>query len=214
MSFPIIVIGAGGHAAVVADALLASGQVVLGFTDASSSRRGQQLCGLPVLGDDAVLAEYDPGTVVLANGLGSVGNEATQVRQRVQQSLEGQGWHFCPVVHPSAVISRFACLGESVQVMAGCVIQAGAAVGAGCIINTASVVEHNAVIDAWSHVAPRAVVCGDVRVGAGSHVGAGATVRHGVSLGARTLVGAGAVVVKDFSGSGVLVGIPARQLER
>ena len=55
MTRPVIVIGAGGHAAVVADALLAGGAVVLGFTDPQPARRGSMLCGLPVLGDDVEL---------------------------------------------------------------------------------------------------------------------------------------------------------------
>ena len=63
------------------------------------------------------------------------------------------------------------------------------------------------------HVAPRALLCGDVTVGARSHIGAGAVVRQGLRLGADTVVGAGAMVVKDFPGGGTLVGVPARRLE-
>jgi sugar O-acyltransferase (sialic acid O-acetyltransferase NeuD family) len=213
-SLPVIVIGAGGHAAVVADALLAGGATVLGFTDANPERHGRVVCGLPVLGDDRVLAEYSGDGVVLANGLGGLGDERVPARQRLQQSLEDRGWRFCSVIHPNAIVSRFAQLGESVQVMAGSVIQAGASIGIGSVVNTGAIIEHDVSLGAWSNVAPRAVVCGQVRIGAVSYVGAGATVRQGVCIGAHTLIGAGAVVVKDFSGNGVLVGVPARPVER
>lgn len=213
MSLPIIVIGAGGHACVVADALLAGGATVLGFTDEDSGLHGRVLCSLPVLGDDGVLAQHDKNEILLANGLGGIGDERLPVRQRVQQSLESQGWRFCSVVHPDAVVSRFAVLGNGVQVMAGSVIQPGASAGPGSIVNTAAVVEHDVHIGAWSHVAPRAVVCGNARIGANCHVGAGAIVRQGLYIGDHTLVAAGAVVVRDFAGDGLLIGVPACKME-
>lgn len=213
MSLPVIVIGAGGHAAVVTDALLAAGRQVLGVTDAAPERFGTHLCGVPVLGDDGVLANYRPDDVELANGIGNLGCAPLPLRRRVQEQLEAQGWRFCAVVHPSAVVSPHARLEGGVQLMANCVVQPGAAVGAGCIVNTAAVIEHDVALGAWSHVAPRALLCGDVTVGAGSHIGAGAVVRQGLVLGAATLVGAGAVVVSSFAGNATLVGVPAHRME-
>jgi sugar O-acyltransferase (sialic acid O-acetyltransferase NeuD family) len=216
---PVIVIGSGGHARVVADALLAAGTAVLGFTDADPARRGLTLLGMPVLGDDGVLAAHRPDTVRLANGIGGVGSADAagpghgRLRQRVQQGLAAQGWQFVGVRHPSAVLSPFAELAGGVQLLAGSIVQPGARVGEGSIINTAAVVEHDVHLSAWCHVAPRALLCGDVRVGTGSHIGAGAVLRQGVRLGANTLVGAGAVVVRSFDGSVVLAGVPAREME-
>ena len=213
MIFSVIIIGAGGHASVVADALLAAGHHVIGFTDMNPALHGSTVCGLPVLGSDHVLAGQDPNAVWLANGMGSVRTEPLAPRRRAQQALQAAGWRFCPVVHPRACVSRFATLGDAVQVMAASVVQAGATLGAGTIVNTAAVVEHHAVLGDWSHIAPGAVVCADTRLGPHSHVGAGATVRQGLQLGAHTLVAAGAVVVRNFSGSGTLAGVPAITLQ-
>lgn len=210
---PLIIVGAGGHAAVVADALLAAGEAVLGFTDADPALHGRTLCGLPVLGDDSALAAYAPQAVALVNGIGSIGGEP--LRREVQQRLAAQGWQFAAVRHPSALVSPFARLGTATQLLAGCIVQPGAGIGDGAIVNTAAVVEHDVLVGAWTHVAPRALLCGGVRVGAGSLVGAGAVIRQGLSLGAATLVGAGAVVVADFEAAGQrLVGVPARVMER
>jgi len=212
-NYQVIVVGAGGHAAVVADSLLAAGIDVIGFTDVDAYRHGRRICDLPVLGDDEVLGRYAKATLKLANGLGSLRNDRDPLRFRVQTKLEGQGWQFCAVVHPSASVSRFATIGHAAQVLAGCVVQAGAVLGAGVILNSRSIVEHDAHIGDWSHIAPGAVVCGDVRIGSWSHIGAGAVVRHGLRLGPQTLVGVGAAVVAGFSGNGVLVGVPARPME-
>lgn len=206
---PVIVIGAGGHAAVVADALQAAGVNVLGFTDADPSKHRSKQCDLPVLGSDAtVLAGSDRNDVLLANGVGGV--KGTDVRRALQQRLQEEGWRFATVIHPTAIVSRHARIGNGAQLLAGSIVQALAAIGEGAIVNTAAVVEHDADVGDYVHVAPRALLCGAVTVGNYSHIGAGAVVRQGIRLGQRTLVGAGAVVVKDFDGDGELVGMPAR----
>jgi sugar O-acyltransferase (sialic acid O-acetyltransferase NeuD family) len=207
----ILVIGSGGHAVVVADALLAAGERVLGFTDVDASRHGLALCGLPVLGDDRVLAAHSPDAVLLAIGIGGVRGEPA--RRGVHERLQAAGWRVCGVRHPSAIVSPFARLGAGVQLMAGSIVQPGAEIGDGAIVNTAAVVEHDCVVGRYVHVAPRALLCGNVVVGDDGHVGAGAVVRQGIRLGARTVVGAGAVVVKDYNGAGLLVGMPARPRE-
>lgn len=208
----IIIIGAGGHAGVVADALLASGCEVLGFTDEDNSRHGTTLCGVQVLGADDVLGRYSPDAIVLVNGIGSVGD--VTVRRRVQESLQSAGWRFVGVQHPTAIVSAHAHVAAGAQLLAGCVLQAGAVVAEGCIVNTGAVVEHDVKLQPWVHIAPGSIVCGDVTIGARSHVGAGAVVLQGVQLGNDTVVGAGSVVLKSFAGGGLLVGTPARVVER
>jgi UDP-perosamine 4-acetyltransferase len=197
----------------VADALLEAGAQVLGFTDADASLHGTRRLGLAILGTDDVLGRYTPADVRLVNGLGFVsGSGRAALRARVQQRLEAAGWTFVGVVHPRAVVSRHATIGPGSQVLAGAIVQAGARVGANTIVNTAAIVEHDAVVGDWCHLAPRATLCGDTRIGAGSLVGAGAVVRQSISLGEDTLVGAGAVVLRDSPGLEILCGVPSRPL--
>lgn len=212
MSLPsVIVVGAGGHARVVADALLAAGRTVLGFTDREARLHGSHVLGLPVLGDDSVLALHDRQNVELALGLGTVGvAQDTLLRRRLQQTLQGQGWRMALVRHPSATVSAFAQVQPGAQLLAACVVQAGAYIGEGCIVNTAAVVEHDSSVGDYTHVAPRALLCGQVVVGACSHIGAAAVVRQGLQLGEQTVVAAGAVVVQNCDGHALLVGVPAK----
>ena len=212
MSIAIVVIGSGGHAAVVADALLAAGERVLGFTDTDARRHGSLVCGLPVLGDDTVLDTFTPADVHLANGIG--GTRAEALRSTVQRGLEGKGWQFASVRHPSVVVSRFARVSPGAQLLAGCVVQPGAEIGRGCIVNTGAVIEHDVQLGEFVHVACGAVLCGNVQVGAHSHIGAGSVVKQGVTLGARTVVGVGAAVVRNSAGGTTLVGVPADALRQ
>lgn len=209
MSLPVVIVGSGGHAVVIADALLAAGVSVLGFVDTDPSRRGAILCGVTVLGDESVLRRHPPDATRLANGIGGVRCESR--RRMVQERLEADGWEFVAVRHPAAIVSPFARIGAGAQLLAGAVVQANARVGKGAIVNTAAVVEHDVDLGDFVHVAPRAVLCGAAAIGADSHVGAGAVVRQGVRLGANTMVGAGAVVVADSAGGATLLGVPARE---
>jgi len=213
-NLPAIVIGAGGHARVVADTLLASGHKVLGFTDADTALHGKMLLGCPVLGDDGVLQQYSPEKIRLANGIGITNHQVQSLRQRLQQSLQTQGWYFIGVKHPSAVVSTYTEINSNVQIMAGSIIQCGAFIGEGSIINTGAIIEHDVHIGDWTHIAPAAVLCGEVSIGNFCHIGAGATVRQQIILGENCLVGAGAVVTKSANGSIVLTGIPAREYRK
>lgn len=208
-----IIIGAGGHAKVLADTLLAAERRVLGFADPDVTRHSLMLCGLPVLGSDIVLERYSSEETVLVNGIGSIGDRQRDLlRPSVQHRLAARGWHFDNVCHPSTIVSSFARIGPGSQLLAACVLQASVQVGEGCIINTGAIVEHDVVLGDWCHVAPGALVCGGVMIGAHCHIGAGAIIRQGLRLADNTIVGAGAVVVRDCE-SGVWVGSPARLVE-
>lgn len=206
---PVVVVGAGGHGQVLADALQAAGVSVLGFVDPSAVA-GDRVAGLPVFGGDAWLSL--DGGYDLVNGLGGSGEARSRGRRRaVQQALEATGFRFIGVRHPSALVSRGADVGPGVQLMAGCVVQTGARIGSGAIINTGAIVEHGCQIGDFSHCATGAILCGDVSVGEDAHIGAGAVVRQGVALECGVVVGAGAVVLRSEPGSGPLVGVPARR---
>lgn len=205
---PVIVVGAGGHGQVVAEALQAAGRLVLGFVDPAPA--GAELAGLPVLGGDAWLTTE--GDYELANGLGGTGARAGGGgRRALQARLEAAGFRFTEVRHPSSVVSPHADIGPGAQLLARSVVQTGARIGAGAIVNTGAIVEHGCVIGAFSHCATGSILCGDVTVGADAHIGAGAVIRQGVALEDGVVVGAGAVVLDPGAGPGPLVGVPARR---
>lgn len=206
---PVVVVGAGGHGQVLADALQAAGGSVLGYVEPGAPS-GTLVAGLPVLGDDDWLSV--DGGYDLVNGLGGAGQAEGRGRRRaLQQALQAAGFRFSGVRHPSALVSPGARIAPDAQLLARCVVQTGARIGAGVIINTGAIIEHGCRVGDFSHCATGAILCGDVAVGANSHIGAGAVIRQGVALEDGVVVGAGAVVLGAEPGDGPLLGVPARR---
>ena len=201
-SYRVIILGAGGHARVVADAVRASGGQVVAWADRKSGYL-QQIDGIPVIGEEEALARREEVSYVIG-----IGDNAIRRRLAEQYSLNWQ-----TVCHPSAVISASAIIGPGSVILPGAVVNAGAVIGAHCIINTHAVAEHDARIGAFTHLSPGAVLGGNVTLGEEVHIALGATVRNQISIASGTVVGAGAVVVRDISQSGVYVGVPARKIK-
>jgi UDP-perosamine 4-acetyltransferase len=210
VSESVVVLGAGGHGKVVINALQVAGVKVVACLDAARDQQGRSVLGVQIVGGDERLSGFPPGEVLLANGVGSVGD--VTVRRGVFERMHRQRYRFVTVRHPSAVIAPDADLGEGVQVMAGAVIQPGCRIGVNGIINTGASVDHDCKLGDHVHVAPGAVLSGEVVVGDESHIGVGATVKQGVRIGKGAIVAAGAVVVDDVPDGVTVAGVPAAAL--
>jgi UDP-perosamine 4-acetyltransferase len=208
---PLIVLGAGGHAKVLIDALRLRGCEILGIADADAGRHGTRHAGCRVVGDDAAVLMHDPAEIRLVNGVGSTGRP--QARRRIFDEFKQRGYVFQTVTHPSAVIAADAVLEEGAQVMAGAIIQPGVRIGMNAIVNTAACVDHDCAVGAHVHLAPGVILSGGVRIGDGTHIGTGACVIQGVTIGEECVIGAGAVVLADIPAGMRAAGVPARRME-
>ena len=207
---PVILLGAGGHAKVVMDLLMGSGRKVIGVCDPNLARQGIGVWrGVATLGDDSAIHQYAPELVELANGMGSL--PGSQSRKRLHLAFSQQGYCFATLVHPSAVLGTGVKLGQGVQVMAGCVIQADTCIGDSTIINTAAQVDHDGRIGSHVHIAPGAVLSGEVIVEENAHIGPNATLIQGKHIGRGAVVGAGTIVLRDIPAYHQLTGQPPRK---
>lgn len=206
MAPEVFLIGGGGHALSVAEALILEGTAPSGYYDPVD--RGRLLGEVPWLGDDQVLLSRGPEQTLLYNGLGSVAN--TDKRRQIYLDFSLRGFRFGSLRHPNAHCSAHAEFGTASQVMAGSMIGPDARIGENTLINTGAIVEHECRIGDHCHIASGAVLCGSVRVGDGVHVGAGATVIQEREIGHGAIIAAGAVVTRDVEPMTLVAGVPAR----
>ncbi len=199
----VVVLGAGGHAAVCLDSLLGSGARVVGTVAPRSPERGLQA---PHLGDESSL----PG--LLASGVrhAFVAIGDNRARAAVMAEARAAGFELVNAVSPHAHVSSTAVLGVNVAVMAGAVVNAYARLDDGAVLNTGASVDHDVVLGRVAHVAPGCHLAGAVQVGEGAFLGVGTSVVPGIRLGAWSRTGAGAVVVRDLDPDALAVGVPAR----
>jgi sugar O-acyltransferase (sialic acid O-acetyltransferase NeuD family) len=192
----VIIIGAGGHAKVVAEALIESGHNILGVISPDKVI-GSKYYGLKVLANDEKLLSFSPNDVILANGVGVIPGKT--VRWELANRLRKQGFQFIQVIHPTAYIAKDVLLGEGVQVMAGSCIQPGASIGQDSIVNTRVSIDHDCCVGKNCHLAPGVVLSGSVIIENGTQVGTGAVVTQGINIGMNVIIGAGSVIFKDLA---------------
>lgn len=204
---PVIILGAGGHARVLADCLLLGGRQILGFT--SPQARPDLAPAIAWLGDDSLLDRLDPAGVELVNGVGSTGT--TRTRRQLFAHWSGKNRRFAVVRHPSAQLAALRVrLGQGCQLLAGCVIGPDVQLGDNVLVNSRAVVEHDCQVGDHCHVASGAVVCGGCDIGDGVHIGAGATIIQGVTIGNGAIIAAGSVVIEDVEPLTLVAGVPGQ----
>ena len=201
-----VIVGAGGHARVVMDALL-SGPLAATrnvFADDDVTLHGRLMLGLPVLDT--------PGALVQTGVRFHVAVGSNRHRELLFFRMLDAGGVPFTVAHPTACISRHSSLGDASFVAANAVIAPAVSIGVGAIINHSAVVDHDSVVGDFSHIAPGATLAGGVVVGRGVLVGAGVNVLPGLSIGDGAVVGAGAVVTSNVPAGVTVVGVPARKI--
>jgi acetyltransferase-like isoleucine patch superfamily enzyme len=63
------------------------------------------------------------------------------------------------------------------------------------------------------HIAPGAVICGNVQVGERTFIGARSVIRQSISVSRDAMLGAGSVLVKPIEHSGMWMGNPAKKIK-
>ena len=191
----MILYGANGHAKVIIDILEANGEKIDFIVDDNPDL--SELLGYEVRRNTG---EYDEAII-------SIGS--SEIRKMVSENVSvGK---YLTAIHPSAIVSPRALIGEGSVVAHGAVIQSCTNLGKHCIINTRASVDHDCEIGDFVHVAPHATVLGGVKIGEGSWIGAGAVVKQYITIGKNCMIGAGAVVLRDVPDGATIVGVPGRE---
>ena len=187
MGSGVKIYGAGGHSLVVMEILEQTAVPIVGVYDDGTNHHPDHHDVQPGIRSST----FDRGE---APFIIAVGRNAA--RAELARLLGGT---FGVAIHPTAIVSATARIGEGTVVMAGAIVQRNAQIGKHVIINTGAVVDHDTVIGDFAHISPNATVCGHAEVGEGTFVGAGASIISNVKVGRWVTLQAGTVALTDIA---------------
>ena len=201
---PYIIIGAGGHAKVIADVLRLTNKEVAGFFDDHVTSFLER----PYFGTIADLEQWSEKKKKKYRFLITVGDCTT--RKKIADKLSFPIQLYGQAIHPTAVVAKDSFVAKGTVVMANAVINVGAYVGEHSVVNTGSIIEHDCRLGSFVHVSPGACLAGAVQVGIGSHIGIGSQCIQLKKIGSWCIIGAGSTIVEDIPSHTLAYGTPTK----
>lgn len=200
----LLLIGAGGQAKVTIDAAMAVGNFsTIACLDDYHPIGHTVLSEAQVVGRIETVEQYlNDYDIVIALG-------DNQKRLAIATQLNNLNVKFASIIHPSAVVSSTASIGQGCVIFPNAVVHTDAVIGAHCIINSGAIVEHDCRLGKGVHIAPNASLAGRVQIGNQTMIGMGALVKQDLNIGSKVTVGAGAVVLKSVPDDTTIYGNPA-----
>ena len=204
----IIVIGAGGHAAVIIDIIEAMIQQgdnirIVGILDDRNDIT--KFIGYEILNKISYAESYNYDNTEFVIAIGD-----NKIRKNIANKFNKLKY-FTPI-HPTAIIGNNVNIKSGTVVMPRVVINSNTYIGNHSIINSGAIIEHDNVISSFVHISPGATLCGGISVGEGTHIGANTTIIQTRKVGSNTIVGAGSTVINDIESNVVVVGSPAKKI--
>jgi acetyltransferase EpsM len=204
----LLIWGASGHARVVADIVTLNNQYELaGFVDDTPSAPDRFL-NYTVYHDLETLRTVP--NLHGANLIVGVGD--CRARMQLAGAARERGFTLTSAIHPRAVVSSDASIGEGTVVAAGAVVNPGCSIGLNVIVNTGATVDHDCKIADGVHISPGVHLGGWVTVGAATWLGIGSIVKDRITIGEGGVIGAGSLVLSDIPDRVVAWGVPAKPM--
>ncbi|HKB44751.1 MAG TPA: acetyltransferase [Chitinophagaceae bacterium] len=202
----IAIIGYSGHGFVAIDIFLSAGKKVEAYCDNEEKKFNPY--GLNYLGkesDAIVIEQLRQFNYFIATG-------DNKIREKIYRNLSSVINQPINAIHSSAIISSSAVLQDGIMVAANATINPLAQIGKAVICNTGVVIEHECIVGDFVHIAPAAVLCGNVTIGKNSFIGANSVIRQGIIIGKNVTIGAGSVIIDNIPDNVMVAGNPHRIL--
>ena len=199
------IIGAGGHAKVVADSLVEdSTYQKIFFYDSN------KFADISIHFLKSSFVTSDPPEIQEDNTESFIAIGDNFIRSKIADKFRSHS--FAKLINSASVISSSSEILPGSYISAGAVININSLISEHSIVNTNAVVEHDCHIGNFSHIGPGAIICGGVKVGNGVFIGAKSCVNPGIKIVDYVTIGSGSVVSKDISEPGVYVGVPVKKI--
>ena len=209
----ILLVGAGQHARVVLYNIQEQNKYdVIGILDKNLDKAKEEKFfeGIPILDIDYSKIDLKELKEKLGTDKFFISFGNMKYRKKVWELFKNSGWSSVNIIHPNAVISKNAKLGEGILIECGCLITPNPIIGDNVVVNTGSQVNHDNIIENHVYIASGVVLSGGVKIGENTLLDDGVIVTLGREVGKNSLIGAGAVITKNLEDNIVAYGNPAK----
>jgi UDP-perosamine 4-acetyltransferase len=201
----VVVYGAGRGGQLVAEMLVANLQVVVvGLVDDDPRLWARQVAGYPVLGGRSVLNGLRSGGRFDSLVLSMATPTTMQARRELYFNLKTAGFEFFNAVHPAAIISPSACLGDNNVISAGAVISTAASIGDNNRISAHCNIEHHSVVGSHNFFGSHCVTGGAVTIGDNCVFGLGVCIESLLRIGNNVRVASGVALSENVPEDSVI----------
>jgi sugar O-acyltransferase (sialic acid O-acetyltransferase NeuD family) len=180
----------------------------IGFIDDTIEKHGNSnFLGIDVFNRDAINKYKDAFILAVPGSPASF-----LIRDNIINSLNVPIERFAQVIHPSAVVSKYASIGFNVLIMENVVIKAGASIGNHICILPNTAIHHDSKINDFSLIGANVTIAGFTTIGSQCYIGSGSSIINNISIGEKTIVGIGTNVIRSFESHSKLIGNPAKSI--
>ncbi len=207
----VVVIGASGHAKVIIEIIESNKKYeIYGLID-SFKPKGEQILGYEILGTEDLIPDLIKKGI--CSGVVAIGDNWTRYLMHTKIKEMVPEFQFISIIHPSAVISKSAEIGNGTVILASAKVNTLARIGDGCILNTNASFGHDGRLRDFSSIAPGVTVGGNVKIDFCTAISLGANVIQGVRIGKHSIVGAGSLILHDIDDYKLVYGVPAKEIK-
>lgn len=215
MKEKILLVGAGQHARVVLYNIQEQNKYdVIGILDKNLDKAKEEKFfeGIPILDIDYSKIDLKELKEKLGTDKFFISFGNMKYRKKVWELFKNSGWNSVNIIHPNAVISKNAKLGEGILIECGCLITPNPVIGNNVVVNTGSQVNHDNIIEDHVYIASGVILSGGVKIGENTLLDDGVIVTLGTEVGKNSLIGAGAVVTKYIGDNCIAYGNPCKKI--
>lgn len=197
----IAIIGSGGYAHVIKDLIESlGGYQVKGFIGKGKNEGTEY--------HEADLARLRQDEISdLVNGVGQLSSPRLE---GMMAKYRREGFRFPKLIHPTAVVSKTATVGDGTVILEQAIVKSNARIGQFCLINSQAVVSHDCEISDYVHLSLGAKIGGQCKIGRHTFLGINASVIQGKTIGSHVIIGAGTVVIDDVRNHVTVAGNPGK----
>lgn len=136
-----------------------------------------------------------------------------RLRKPLFEFFRNNGWESVNVIHPNAVVSKWAKLGKGILIECGCLVTPQPIIRDNVVVNTGSQINHDNVIEDHVYIASGVILSGGVTIKQNTLLDDGVIVTLGQSVGSNCIIGAGAVVTKHIEDNSIAYGSPCKVIK-